>query len=70
MQNAVLEAVLGVHGADDDVVEGVGEPEGVGLEAQGEGLGLGPGLEAGELDTAEPPGLPVLALGGDLQGVD
>ena len=59
-----------MHGPDNDVVEGVGEPEGVGLEAQGEGVGLGPGLEGRELDTAKAPGFPVLALGGDLHGVD
>ena len=44
--------------------------EGVGLEAQGEKVGLGPKSGVRELDTAEPLGLPVLAIGGDLHGVD
>lgn len=57
MQNAVLEAELGIDGERDDVVVGVEDSEVAGPEdevvGEGEGLGLRFGSEGGELDAPE-----------------
>lgn len=59
-----------MEGAGDDVVVGGGEGEGVGAEDEGGGEGEVAVAEGGELDAAGAAGLPVLALGEDVDGVD
>lgn len=70
MQNTVVDTVLWVDGAYDDVVVGVGESEGLRLEGENEGEGFGFGFEGGELDATIASGFPVLALGEDIDGED
>lgn len=65
---------MGVDGAGDDVVVGVGDSEVAGAEdegvGEGKGLGLRFGSQGGELDAPEAAGLPVLAVSGDVDGED
>lgn len=74
MENPRVESVSGLHGSNNNVIEGGRDGEAGALENevpfQRKEFGSALGLEGLELDSAEPSRLPVFVLSGDFQSVD